>query len=118
MSVSLSNLRYPEREIVLPRCLHHLKELCVASCSNCFSSLYDVWFKRKSLWKFFASYEPNSHARTVTLLVTLHRMNLAHYFRQLLAESRAYTVTLPVTLDRMNLAHYKEAFGAFSKGMR
>ena len=37
----------------------HLKELHLASCTNCFSSLYDAWFERRSPWKFFASYTPN-----------------------------------------------------------
>ena len=75
----LSNLRYLEQEVVSPRWLHHLEELCLASCTNCFSSLYNEWFERKSLWKFFASYMPNSRARIVTLLVTLGSMNLAQY---------------------------------------
>ena len=39
-------------------------------------------------------------------------------FRQLLAESRTCTITLPVTLGRMNLAHYKKAVGPFSTGTR
>ena len=38
-------------------------------------------------------------------------------FRQLCAESRARTVTFLVTLGRMNLAHQSKAFGTFLKGM-
>ena len=56
LSVCLSNLRYPKRDVVSPRRLHHLEELHLASCTNCFSSLYDTPFERKSHWKFFASY--------------------------------------------------------------
>ena len=48
-------------------------------------SLYDVRFERKTL----GSFQP----------VTRH------------------TVTFLVTLGRMDLAHYKKAFGTFSKGM-
>ena len=51
--VCLSNLRYPEWEVVAPRCLHHLEELRLASCTNCFLSLYNEPFERKGLWKFF-----------------------------------------------------------------
>ena len=39
------------------------------------------------------------------------------FFCQLRTESHARTVTLPVTLGRMNLAHYKKGVGTFSKGM-
>ena len=58
--VCLTNLRYSEREVISPRCLHHLEELRLMSCTNCRSSLNDVQFERKSLRKFFASYVPNS----------------------------------------------------------
>ena len=97
--VCLSNLRYRERQVVLPRCLHHIEELRLASCTNCFSSLYNVWFERKSLWKVFASFAPNSRARTVTLRVTLGRMNLAQYlifayhFRRSHVEGQAQYIT-------------------------
>ena len=77
--VCLSNLRYPERDVVSSPCLHHLEELRLARCTNCFSSRYDASFVRKSLWKFFASYAPNSLARTVTFPVSLGRMNFAHF---------------------------------------
>ena len=40
------------------------KEILLASCTNCFSSLYDAWFKRKSLWNFSAGYMLKAvHAR-------------------------------------------------------
>ena len=51
-SVCLSTLRYPEREVVLPCCLHHLEELCLTSCTNCFSSLHDARFERKAFERF------------------------------------------------------------------
>ena len=57
--VCLSNLRYAEQEVVLRRCLHHLEELGLASYTNCFLSLYDTRFERKSSCKIFASYAPN-----------------------------------------------------------
>ena len=91
LPVCLSNLRYQERKVVSPRCLCHLEELRLARCINCFSSLYDMWFERNMLWKFFC---------------------------QLRTESLAHTVTFPVTLGKMNLAHYNKAFVTFSKGMR
>ena len=49
-----------EREVVSPRCLHHLEELRLASSTNWVSSLYDSPIERKSLWNFFASYVLNS----------------------------------------------------------
>ena len=55
LSVSLSNMRYLEREVVSPRRLHHLEVLLLASCTNCFSSLYDARFERKNFWKFSSS---------------------------------------------------------------
>ena len=70
LCVCLSTLKYSEREVVLPRCLHHLEQVYLASCTNCFSSLYEVWFERKSVWNFFASYESNPmHARLLFRLL-------------------------------------------------
>ena len=57
--VCFSNLRYLEWEVVSPCSLNRLEELHLASCTNCFSSLHDARFMRKSLCKFFASYAPN-----------------------------------------------------------
>ena len=49
--VCLSNLRYPEREIVSPRCLHHLENLRLASCTKCFRAYTTpgvtvIWYPR------------------------------------------------------------------------
>ena len=60
LCVCLSHLRYPERKVVLLHSLDCLEELHLASCTKCFLSLHDKQFKRKSLWKVFASYTPNS----------------------------------------------------------
>ena len=67
--VYLSHLKYPEWEAILPHSLHRLEELPL------------------------------------------------EVFLQLCTESHARTVTLRVTLGRMNLAHYKKAVGTFAKGM-
>ena len=42
--VCLSHLRYPEQEVV--------QELCLVSCTNCFSSLHNARFKRKGFERF------------------------------------------------------------------
>ena len=57
-SVCLFHLRYLEQKVVSPHCLHHLEELCLASCTNCFLSLHEVLFERKWRWKVFTSYAP------------------------------------------------------------
>ena len=54
LCVCLSNLSYLEREVVSPCHLYHLEQLHLVSCTNCFSSLYDAPFERKSLWKFLS----------------------------------------------------------------
>ena len=56
----LSHLRYLEREVGSPRCLHSLGELLLASCTNCLSSLHDVRFGRICLENFFTNYTPNT----------------------------------------------------------
>ena len=56
LSVCLSPVRSRERNVVLPRFFHRRKEILLASYTNCFSSLYDVWFEGKSLWNFSAGY--------------------------------------------------------------
>ena len=71
--------------------LNRLEDLRLASCTNCFSSLYNVWFRKK---------KP------------------LDVFRQLRAESLARAVTLLVTLGMMNLDHYNKAVGTFSKDTR
>ena len=43
------------------------------SCINCFLSLYDARFERKSLWKSFASYAPHGYFSGYP-----GRMNLVH----------------------------------------
>ena len=44
--------------------------------------------------------------------------NCLELFGQIRVEGRAHTVTLPVTLVRMNLAYHLNAIGTFSKVMR
>ena len=38
-----------EWNVVSPRFFRQRKEILLASCTNCFSSLYDAWFERKSV---------------------------------------------------------------------
>ena len=52
MSVCVSNLRCPEPEVVSPRLLYYLEEICQASCTNCFSRLYETCFTRKGFGSF------------------------------------------------------------------
>ena len=56
VSVCLSVCLFPARSwkwnIVSQHFFRQYKEILLASCTNCFSSLYDVWFERKSLWNF------------------------------------------------------------------
>ena len=76
LCVCLSNLRYPEWEVVSPRHLHHLEELCLANCITCFSSLYDTRLEKKA----FGSFSPVTRQIPYThgyFPVTLGRMNLA-----------------------------------------
>ena len=86
--VCLSHLRYLEREVILPYCLHHLEELHLASCTNCFQAYMTNGSREKAFG----------------------------ILRQLLTEFRARTVTFLVTPGRVNPAHYNKAIGTFSKG--
>ena len=86
--VCVSNLWYPERKVVSLRPLHQLEELHLASCTNCFSSLYVVLFERKSLWKFFNSYAryPEREVVSPRYLHHLEELRLAsctNYFSSL-----------------------------------
>ena len=47
--VSLSPARSRERNAISPRFFRRRKEILLVSCTNCFSSLYDAWFERKSV---------------------------------------------------------------------
>ena len=42
--------------VVSPRFFHQHEEILLVSCTNCISSLYDTWFKRKNIWNFSAGY--------------------------------------------------------------
>ena len=60
----LSPARSRERNVISPRFFRQRKEIILAICKNCFSSLYDAWFARKSLWNFLAGYALKAvHAR-------------------------------------------------------
>ena len=85
-----SHLKYPEREVVSPRCLHHLEELRLASCTKCFLRLHNPQFQTKAHGRFSPVTRWNS---------------CKHH----------YTSGYP---GRMNLAHCKKAIETFSKGMR
>ena len=54
--VCLSHLRPRERDVIAPRFLHWREELCLANCTNRFSSRYDAPFETKRHWKFFRGY--------------------------------------------------------------
>ena len=56
VSVCLSHTRSRERKVVAPRFLHWHEKLCLATCTNRFSSWYDAPLERKRLWKFFRGY--------------------------------------------------------------
>ena len=57
LSVYLSvPARYRERNVVSPSFSRRRKELHLASCTNCFSSLYDARFESKSIWNFSTGY--------------------------------------------------------------
>ena len=56
VSVCVSHLRSREQDVIAPRFLHRREELCLASCTNCFSSRYNAPLERKRLWKFFRGY--------------------------------------------------------------
>ena len=88
--VCLSHLRYPEWEVVLPRCLHYLKWY-----------MYAWWLAQTA----FQAY-----------MTCGSREKFLKCFCQLLAESLACTVTLPVPLDKLNSSHYNKVFRTFSKG--
>ena len=67
--VCLSSTRSWERNVVLLRFFHWRKEILLVSCTNCFLSLYDVWFESKSLWNFSAGYALKvMHARYTSQL--------------------------------------------------
>ena len=69
VSVCLSPTRSREWNVVSPRFFRQCKEILLASCTLCFSSLYDVWFDRKSLWNFSAGYALEAmHARYTSRL--------------------------------------------------
>ena len=134
--VCLSNLKYPEREVVSPRCLYRLEEFRLARCINCFSSLYDGPFQRNSVWNFSASYarylerevvSPRCLHRLQVLLIpgefhkllfkpirhAIRKKKRLEVFRKSRAKFRARALTLPVSLGKINLAPYKEAFATF-----
>ena len=94
VSVCLSPARSQERNVVSLHFFRRRKEILLASCTNCISSLYDTWFERKSLWNFLAGYA----------LEAVHEL-CTH-------------VTLPVALVRMNLGHHLNAVGTSSKVTR
>ena len=50
--VCLSNLRYPEREVVLPRRLHHLEELHLVNCTTAFQAYTTHDSREKAFEKF------------------------------------------------------------------
>ena len=52
LSMCLSHLRYPEREVVSPHCLHHLEELRLASCTNCFWAYTTSGSREKACERF------------------------------------------------------------------
>ena len=64
-------------EVVSPRFFRQRKELHVASRTNCFSSLYNTWFERRSLLNSSTGYRIGARARTLHFPDTLGRMNLA-----------------------------------------
>ena len=49
-------VRSRERNVVWPGFFRRRKELHLASCTNCFSSLYYAWFERKSVWNISTGY--------------------------------------------------------------
>ena len=56
LSVCVSYLRYRKQHVVSPCFFHWQKELRLASCTNCFSSICDAQFHRKSFWYFLTGY--------------------------------------------------------------
>ena len=123
--VCLSTLRYPEQEVVSPRFLHYSEEVHLASCTTCFSSLYDVRFERKSLWKLFASYASNSvHAPLHFQLpwagwILPTTTKLLEHFSRVHIERHALHITAnQVTQGWMSLACYSNYAGTFSKVTR
>ena len=54
--VCLSHLKSREWDVVVPCFLHRREELCLASCTNRFSSQYDAPLERKRLRNFFRGY--------------------------------------------------------------
>ena len=56
--------------VVSSSSLYHLEELCLASCTDCFSTVYDACFDTKSLSNLSARYAPNPvHTRLLFLLL-------------------------------------------------
>ena len=51
--VCLSPVRSWEQNVVLPRFFCRHKEILLASSTNCFSSLYDMWLERKVFATFW-----------------------------------------------------------------
>ena len=74
--VCLWHLRSRKQDMLMGFFRHH-KELCLASCTNCFLIVYDMWFQKKGLGTLSQDmfWWLCTH---LTLLVTLGRMNPTH----------------------------------------
>ena len=123
LSVCLSNLSFPEWEVLTPRHLRHLEKLLLTSCTNFFSSPYETPFERKSLWNFFPTYDRYPEREVVSPRCLPHPeqlclasctncflnlydaqfegKSLGKFFASYAPNSRARTVTFPISLGRM-----------------
>ena len=70
--------RSRKRNVVSPCFFRRRKEILLASCTNCFSSLYTVWFERKSVLNLSTGYALEPVHTRYTSQVNLGRMNLPH----------------------------------------